>query len=91
MLITNLTFNLKIFEVFSHLHGNYKQDIKDKGDPILGESTTSKEKSWHVEICTQVNVIPLNKNLQCYSVINKATSIKSKNIGTGLITYACLY
>ena len=28
LLITNLTFNLKIFEeILSHLHGNYKQDI----------------------------------------------------------------
>ena len=44
LLITNLTFNLKIFEVFSHLHRNYKQDIYEEGDPILGKLTPLKRK-----------------------------------------------
>ena len=40
-LIANLTFNLKIFEeVLSQLHGNYKQDICDEGNPNSGKSVT---------------------------------------------------
>ena len=31
-----------------------------------------------MKICMQVNVIPLNRNLLCYNVIDKATSIMSK-------------
>ena len=31
-----------------------------------------------MKICIQVNVIPLNRNLLCYNVIDKATSIMSK-------------
>ena len=31
-----------------------------------------------MKICIQVNVIPLNRNLLCYIVIDKATSIMSK-------------
>ena len=38
-----------------------------------------------MEICTQVNVISLNTNLLCYSAIDKAAWIMSKNIETGVI------
>ena len=31
-----------------------------------------------MKICIQVNVIPLTRNLLCYNVIDKATSIMSK-------------
>ena len=47
-----------------------------------------RKKSWQLEICTQVNVIPLNDNLSCYSVINKAESVMSKRIETIIINYA---
>ena len=40
-----------------------------------------------MEICTQVNVIPLNKML-CNNNIDKATSVISKSIGTGTVIYA---
>ena len=36
-----------------------------------------------MEIGTQVNVIPLNKNLSCYNTVDKPTSIMSKNTETG--------
>ena len=91
LLITNLTFDLKIFgNVLSHLHVNYKQDIEDEGDPNLGKSIHLK-KSWQVEIWTEVNVIPLNINLSHYNVIDKATSVMSKNVETGIINYVLLY
>ena len=54
------------------------------GDPNLRKSVTQK-KSWRVEICTQVNVIPLNANLSCYNVTDKDISIMSKNIEAGRI------
>ena len=44
-----------------------------------------------MEIGTQVNVIPLNANLSCYSTVEKATSIMSKNIEPGIINYVPLY
>ena len=44
-----------------------------------------------MEICTQVNVISLNTNLLCYSAIDKATWIISKNIETGVIYDDPLY
>ena len=44
-----------------------------------------KKTSWKMEISTQVNVILLNTNLLCYDVIDKPTSILSKNIETGII------
>ena len=91
LLITNLTFDLKIFgNVLSHLHVNYKQDIEDEGDPNLEKSIHLK-KSWQVEIWTEVNVIPLNINLSHYNVIDKATSVMSKNVETGIINYVLLY
>ena len=34
---------------------------------------------------TKVNVIPLNTDLSCFNVIDKPTSITSKNIETGII------
>ena len=37
-----------------------------------------------MEICTEVNVIPLNTNFSCYNVIDKATSVMSKNIETSI-------
>ena len=42
-----------------------------------------------MEIGTQVNVIPRNKNLRCYNTVDKAISIMSKNIGPGIIN--CLF
>ena len=44
-----------------------------------------------MEIGTQVNEIPLNTNLSCYSTVEKATSIMSKNIEPGIINYVPLY
>ena len=44
-----------------------------------------------MEIGTQVNVILLNTNLSCYSTVEKATSIMSKNIEPGIINYVPLY
>ena len=44
-----------------------------------------------MEICTQVIVIPLNTNFSCYNIIDKATSIMSKNIETSIINYVPLY
>ena len=44
-----------------------------------------------MEICTEVNVIPLNTNFSCYNVIDKATSIMSKNNETSIINYVPLY
>ena len=60
-----------------HIHGNYKQGIQDEADPNLGKSETLN-RSWQVEICTQVNVIPLNTKLPCYNIVEKATLIMSK-------------
>ena len=77
MLITNLTFNLKIFEeILSHLHGKYKQGIQDKGDPI--SEISQLKTSWQIEIDSQVNKIPQNTNLSCYNTVDKATSVMSK-------------
>ena len=57
-------FHLKIFEeVLSHLHGNYKQDIQDEGDPNFREIDHLKRNI--LAGCTKVNVIPLNPNLSC--------------------------
>ena len=44
-----------------------------------------------MEIGTQVNVIPRNKNLPCYSTVDKAISIMAKNIEPGIINYFSLY
>ena len=44
-----------------------------------------------MEIGTQVNVIPRNKNLRCYNTVDKAISIMSKNIEPGIINYVSLY
>ena len=38
-----------------------------------------------MEICTQVNVIPLNTNLECYNIIDIITLIMSKNSKAGII------
>ena len=38
-----------------------------------------------MEIRTQVIVIPLNTNFSCYNIIDKASSIMSKNIETSII------
>ena len=38
-----------------------------------------------MEICSQVNIIPLNTNFSSYNIKDKATSIMSKNIETGII------
>ena len=57
---------------------------------IYGNQIT-KIKSWQVEIGTQVNVIPLNTNLLCYNVVDKATSIMSRNIEVGTINYVSFY
>ena len=42
---------------------------------------------WQVQICTQMNVIPLITDLLCYNVIDKVTWITSKNIETGINNY----
>ena len=44
-----------------------------------------------MEICTQVNVIPLNTNLLRYNTVDKATSFMSKNVEPGIINYIPLY
>ena len=44
-----------------------------------------------MEIGTQVNLIPLNTNLLCQNTVDKATSIMSRNIEPGIITYVPLY
>ena len=44
-----------------------------------------------MEIRTQVIVIPLNTNFSCYNIIDKATSIMSKNIETSIMNYVPLY
>ena len=49
------------------------------------------KKSWQTEIGTQVNVIPQNKNLSCYNIVDKAISIMSRNIEPGIINYVSLY
>ena len=49
------------------------------------------KKSWQMEIGTQVNVIPRNKNLRCYNTVDKVISIMSKNIEPGIINYVSLY
>ena len=49
------------------------------------------KKSWQGEICTQMNVLPLHTNLSCYNVIDKATSIMSKNTETGMMNCVPLY
>ena len=38
-----------------------------------------------------MNVIPLNTNFSCYNTADKATSIMSKNIDSGIINYVPLY
>ena len=77
MLITNLTFNLKIFEeILFHLHGEYKQGIQDKGDPI--SKISQLKTSWQIEIDKQMNKIPQNMNLLCYNTVEKAISVMSK-------------
>ena len=35
-----------------------------------------------MEICTEVNIIPLNTIFLCYNVIDKASLVMSKNIET---------
>ena len=44
-----------------------------------------------LEVCTQVNIILLNTNFSCYDVIDKSTSIISKDIETGVINDVSLY
>ena len=44
-----------------------------------------------MEICTQVNVIPLNTNLLRYNTVDKATSIMSKNVEPGIINCIPVY
>ena len=45
----------------------------------------------NVQIGTQVNVILLNTNLPYYNTVDKGTSIMSKNIELGIISYVPLY
>ena len=42
-------------------------------------------------IWTQVNVISLNMNLSCNNIADKATSVMSRNIDSGIINYVPLY
>ena len=44
-----------------------------------------------MEICTEVNVTPLNTKFSCYNIIDKATSIVPKNIETSIISFVPLY
>ena len=44
-----------------------------------------------VEVSTQVNVILLNTNFSCYDVMDKSTSIISKDTETGVINDVSLY
>ena len=44
-----------------------------------------------VEVSIQVNVILLNTNFSCYDVMDKSTSIISKDIETGVINDISLY
>ena len=44
-----------------------------------------------MEIGTQVNIVELNTNLSCYNTVDKATSVMSKNVETGIINYVPSY
>ena len=44
-----------------------------------------------MDICAEVNVILLNTNLSGYNVINKATTVMSKYVETGIINFVLLF
>ena len=44
-----------------------------------------------MDICAEVNIILPNTNLSGYNVINKATTVMSKYIQTGIINYVLLF